>query len=142
MAFALLIIGAFLLVSSVKGTQGDLAKLLKGDFTQPPSFIYWMASIFIIGAIGYVPKLKGLSTMFLALVVLVLFLKKGDPTGIGGGFFSQFSSALGTTTQAAQGTTPASAPVAASPLAIPSLGPGVDLGNLPIGTPPFLGTIQ
>lgn len=46
----------------------------------------------LIGAIGYIPKLKPISTAFLALVIVVLFLKKGT------GFFAQLTTGLGSTT--------------------------------------------
>ncbi len=100
MPFALLIIGVVLLVAGVRGSQDKLFDLLRGDFTGEANFIYWMTAILVIGAAGYIPRLKPISTGFLALVIVVLFLKKGDPTGAGGGFFTQFTSAIGTTTGA------------------------------------------
>lgn len=93
MPFALLIIGVVLLVSGVRGTQDTLFGLLKGDFTGDTNFFYWFISIIIIGVIGYIPKLKPVSTAFLVLIIMVLFLTKGQ-TGSGGGFFQQFTSAL------------------------------------------------
>jgi hypothetical protein len=90
MPFALLIVGVFLLVAGVRGTQNTLFALVKGDFTGTDNFIYWLLAILIIGAIGYIPKLKPISTGFLVLVIVVLFLSKG-------GFFAQFTSAIGTT---------------------------------------------
>lgn len=97
MPFALLIIGVVLLIAGVRNTQDTLFTLVRGDFSGSGNFIFWLAAILIIGAVGYIPKLKPISTAFLALVVVVLFLKKGNASGIGGGFFSQFTSALGTT---------------------------------------------
>ena len=115
MPFALAIIGIVLLVAGVRNKQDDLFSLLKGDFTGPNNFIFWMLSILAIGALGYIPKLKPLSTAFLALVIVVLFLRKGT------GFFAQ-------ATQVLQGTTTAHA---ASQNPIPSVS---GLGNLaPLG---------
>lgn len=120
MPFALLLIGFVLLISGVKNTQDTLFSTVKGDFTGQDNFIYWFVAIIIIGAVGYIPKLKPISTMFLALVIVVLFLKKGNASGIGGGFFQQFSSALGSTatTQTQQPTmaiqTPAGQALAAN----------------------------
>lgn len=105
MPFALLIIGIWLLVSGVRNTQDMLFALLKGDFTGQDNFIFWLIAILIIGAIGYVPKLKPISTGFLVLIILVLFLKKGSSTGLGGGFFSQFISGISTTDQSSTSTT-------------------------------------
>lgn len=103
MPFALLLVGLVLLISGVKNTQDTLFATVKGDFTGPDNFIYWFVAIIIIGAIGYVPKLKPISTAFLALVIVVLFLKKGNASGLGGGFFAQATSALGSTNTAGNG---------------------------------------
>jgi hypothetical protein len=97
MPFALLLVGLMLLIAGVKNTQDTLFSTVKGDLTGRDNFIYWFVAIIIIGALGYIPKLKPISTAFLALVIVVLFLKKGSTTGLGGGFFSQFTSALGST---------------------------------------------
>lgn len=97
MPFVLLIIGMVLLISGVRATQDTLFSLVKGDFTGTDNFIYWLGAILIIGAIGYIPKVKPISTALLVLVIVVLFLKKGDAKGLGGGFFSQLTNALGTT---------------------------------------------
>lgn len=87
MPFALIIIGTVLLVSSVRNTQGDLYTLVKGDFTGDNNYLYWMVSILVIGAVGYIPTLKPLSRMFLGLVILVLFLSHG-------GIFEQLNAQL------------------------------------------------
>lgn len=104
MPFALLIIGVVLVTSGVRNTQDNLFNLVKGDFTGQNNFIFWFASILIIGAIGYVKPLKPISTAFLTLLVLVLFLSKGNPSGVGGGFFQQFTSALGSTSNSTVGS--------------------------------------
>ncbi len=103
MPFALAIIGIFLLVAAVRGTAdgpNGLFALVAGDFTGPSSFVYWMVAILIIGALGYIPKVKPISTAMLGLVVLVLFLSKGDPSKAGGGFFEKFTAGLATTATA------------------------------------------
>lgn len=106
MAFVLLIVGAVLLASSIQNTQSTLFTLAQGDLLNSGNgggFIEWFAAIFLIGAIGYIPKLKSISVAFLTLVIIVLALKAGNPSGTGGGFFAQLSSALqgATTSQAA-----------------------------------------
>jgi hypothetical protein len=80
--------GSILLIAAVKNTQETLYYLLVGDFTGPNNFVYWLLAILIIGAIGYVPKLKPLSDGFLILVILVLFLSKG-------GFWAKFTQQIG-----------------------------------------------
>lgn len=97
MPFALLIAGVLLLVAGVRNTQDTLFSLVKGDFSGPDNFIYWFVAMVIIGGLGYIPKIKPISTGLLALVILVLFLSKGKTSGAGGGFFQQFTTALGTT---------------------------------------------
>jgi hypothetical protein len=98
MPFVLLIVGLTLLVASVRNTQGDLFDLVQKDFTGQNNFIFWLVSILVIGAVGYIPRLKPLSTAFLTLVVIVLFLSKGNPKLKGGGFFAQATAGLGSTT--------------------------------------------
>lgn len=97
MPFFLLIVGLVLLSSAIQGTQDNLVNLMLGDFSGPNNFFYWVVALIIIGAIGYVPKLKPVSDLFLALLILVLVLKRGNPSGIGGGFFNQFTAALTST---------------------------------------------
>lgn len=87
MPYALIIAGLVLLVSGVRGTQGQLFSLLKGDITGPHNFEYWIISILVIGALGYIPDLKTLSRAFLVLVIVVLVLSNG-------GFFQNFNQGI------------------------------------------------
>ena len=97
MPFALIIAGLVLTISGVRGTQDDLLTLLRGDFTGQNNFIYWVIAILIIGSLGYIKSLEPVSRAFLALVLVVLFLKRGNPNGVGGGFFEKFTQQIGTT---------------------------------------------
>ena len=98
MPFALILVGLLLVVAAVRNTVTDnsttgtkgLTTLIKGDFTGQNNFIYWMVSILIIGALGYIDSLKSLSRVFMALIVVALFLKGNQGTS----FFSNFQSAL------------------------------------------------
>jgi len=74
MPFVLLIFGAILFVSGVRGTNGKLWSLVKGDFTGSNSFLVWLAAIAVVGGAGYIPKLKSLSVAFMSLLLIVLFL--------------------------------------------------------------------
>lgn len=107
MPFALLIIGVVLLIAGVRGTQDTLFTLVKGDFAGSNNFIYWFVAILIIGAIGYIKPLKPISNALLILVVLVLFLTKGQSGD--GNFFSQFTKGIASTNTASS-----SLPTAAS----------------------------
>ena len=97
MSFALLLIGIVLLVAAVRGTQDQLVFLLKADFTGPANFGYWVVVLLVLGAIGYIERLKPLSDGLLVLLILVLFLTRGRPGAAGGGFFEKFAAALKTT---------------------------------------------
>ncbi len=74
MPFALLIIGLLLVVSGARGTAGDLAKLLKSDFSGSNNFFYWVGAILLIGALGYYSPAERVSRMFLALIIIVMIL--------------------------------------------------------------------
>lgn len=87
MPFALIISGLVLLISGVKGTQNNLYTLVKGDFSGPNNYFFWMLSILVIGGLGYVKSLQSLSKAFIVLVVVGLFLTNK-------GFFAQFQSAI------------------------------------------------
>lgn len=78
MPFAIAIVGAVLLLVAVRNTHGQLATLLKDDFTGSQGavgFIVWIGAILAIGALGYVPQLKTASRMLLTLVFLGLLIK-------------------------------------------------------------------
>jgi hypothetical protein len=109
MPFALIIVGVVLLITSVRNTYGvtqangqpGLGGLLQKDFTGTGNFIFWLVALLIIGAVGYIPKLKPISTALLVLVILVLFLTRGNPqSGTGGGFFQQFVQQISSTQSA------------------------------------------
>lgn len=74
MPFALLIIGLLLVVAGARGTAGDLATLLKSDFSGSNNFFYWFGSILLIGALGYYSPAEKVSRMFLALILIVMIL--------------------------------------------------------------------
>lgn len=97
MPFFFIIIGIGLMVIGYRGTQDDFFTLAKGDFSGPGNFFIFALGIFVVGLIGYVPKLKGLSDAFLGLLVIVLLIsaKKNDND-----FFQNFWAAIqGTASQ-------------------------------------------
>jgi hypothetical protein len=97
MPFVLLIVGLTMLFASINNTQKKLFSLVQGDFTGQGSFIYWLAAIAVIGGVGYVPQMRGLSHAFLALilVVLVLNVSKNNPQE----FFGKITNALANSSQ-------------------------------------------
>ncbi len=74
MPYALILVGAILLVAGIRNTYGDLWTLVQGDFTAQGGFLVWVAAIAVVGGIGYIPKLKPLSVAFMTLLLLVLVL--------------------------------------------------------------------
>lgn len=106
MPFLFLIVGVVMVVSAVRNTNQQLVQLLKGDFTGKGNFLYWLLSILVIGAVGYIPDLKPVSRAFLVLVIIVLFLNNR-------GVFSQFTAAINKT-QSASATTNATPTTAQS----------------------------
>jgi hypothetical protein len=130
MPFVLIVMGAIFVVAAARGTHDALFYLIEKDFTGDNNFIYWFLSILVIGAVGYIPKLKPFSDGFLILVILVLFLKKDS------GFFDMFQSQLGTTNNAAPDTNPAGTPSAvqdtSNPISgsDPAIGSSVTIGGI------------
>lgn len=82
MPFALLLIGLVLVITSAQDTYVALGRQVRKDFTGNGSFLWWMIAIVMVGAIGYIEKLRGFATAFMALILIVLVLKnKGAFTG-------------------------------------------------------------
>lgn len=75
MPLAAIIIGAVLLDLAFRGTEHEFAKQLGQDFGQGSEFLAWAASIAILGALGYVPALRQVSKLALALVILVMVIR-------------------------------------------------------------------
>lgn len=87
MPFVLVFIGLIALIAALRGRERQLGGLLLRDFSGPGNFIYWIIAIVIIGFIGYIPKMKGVSDAFLALVLLVMFISNK-------GVFARFNQAI------------------------------------------------
>lgn len=77
MALALFFIGLILVITGVKGTQGQLATLLASEFTGAGNFWAFIFGIFFLGALGYYPPLRNTSRMLIGLTLLVLILSNG-----------------------------------------------------------------
>jgi len=84
MPLVLIFLGVLLIVAAYRGTQDDLFELLKGDFVGSQNFFYWIVSIFVVGAVGYIPRMKPISDAFLVLILLMLFIRNDS-------FFSRFN---------------------------------------------------
>lgn len=88
MPFALIAIGLVLVIAAYNNTQTVLAAQLKKDFSGKTGFVYWIAAIMIIGALGYVRPLQTVSRAMLALILVVIFLSSD-------GFFTKFNATIG-----------------------------------------------
>lgn len=97
MPYALILIGAVLLVAGIRGTYADLWQLFRGDFTGTNSYLTWVAALAVIGGIGYIPKLKPLSIALMTLLLIVIvisrngvfaklqqYITSGIPNSVGG----------------------------------------------------------
>lgn len=86
MRIAAIVVGAILVLVAVRGTEIDSAKgasdgrglwpLLKNDFEpgQKGNFLAWLVAILVVGAIGYIPQLESISSLFIALLIAVLVM--------------------------------------------------------------------
>lgn len=87
MPFALTLIGLLLVITGFQNTHKELGSQIASDFTGNNNFIYWIAALGVVGALGYVKALEPFSRAFLVLILLSIFLSNK-------GFFSQFNNAL------------------------------------------------
>ena len=71
MPFAILLIGAILVVTAFNNSFGTLASELESDI---PPYFKWAAAIAAILGLGYIPGLRTPSRYLLGLVLLVILL--------------------------------------------------------------------
>lgn len=88
MAFALIGIGLLLFMAAYHNNVAALGSQLSQDVAGSGGFLIWVAALFIVGAVGYIPALKGVSRWFLVLILAVVILSNR-------GFFQNFTAALG-----------------------------------------------
>jgi hypothetical protein len=86
--------GLILLITGVKGNAGALWEQLGKDFTGPNNFIFWLVSLLVLGALGYIKGLENLSRLFIVLLLAVIFLKSDT------GFFAQLQTFINSSTTA------------------------------------------
>ena len=90
-----------LIIAGARDTHQQLAAQLSNDFTGQNSFLYWIAGLGAVGAVGYAPRLETFSRVFMGLILVVLVLSNG-------GFFNKFLEAI----QSPAGYTPSDYSVA------------------------------
>lgn len=89
MPFALVFIGLVLVVTGARGTMRELGAELRADFVGPGNFTWWIVSIGLVGALGYVPELRGFSRWFMSLIIISMIIANR-------GFFGKLIEALNT----------------------------------------------
>lgn len=95
MAFALVGIGLLLFVVAYHNNVAAFGSQLSADLGGSSGFMIWVVALFIIGAIGYIPAMKGVSRVFLVLILVVVFLSNK-------GVFAQLTEALGVASSSAK----------------------------------------
>lgn len=87
MPVALLLIGALLVATGLRGTYPQLGALLAADFSGSGSFWYFVFGVIIIGSIGNIPDFREISRLLIALIVVVYMLSNR-------GFWAQLQATL------------------------------------------------
>jgi hypothetical protein len=87
MPFALVLIGIILVVTGAKDTHVQLGQQLQKDFTGDGNFVFWVAAVGSVGALGYIEPLRPLSRAFMVLIIVAVLI--ANPK-----FFTELSSAL------------------------------------------------
>jgi hypothetical protein len=87
MSFALVIFGLLMIVTGARDTYKQFGSQITQDFVTQGGFLYWVAAIGAVGALGYVPSLRAFSRVFMGLIIVAMVLKNG-------GFFNKLQEAL------------------------------------------------
>lgn len=74
MPFALTFTGLLLIITGFQNTYKEFGAQVQDDFSGPNNFLYWLVSLLIIGMLGYVKSLEGLSRAFMGLIIVALIL--------------------------------------------------------------------
>ena len=104
MPFILILAGLLLFITAYQNTVAEFGAQIKSDLVGDTGFIVWVVALFIIGAIGYIPALRGVSRVFMALVLIVIVLSNN-------GVFTTLSNVI--TGGGGETTTPEQTPDAA-----------------------------
>lgn len=86
MPIVAILLGAIMIDLAFRGTEHEFEQQLRSDFGGG-EFVAWVAAIVVIGGLGYVPALRRISTVGMALLIVVLTLKNG-------GLFTQLASVV------------------------------------------------
>lgn len=87
MAFVLVVAGLLMIVTGARGTYAAFGAQVASEFQGQNNFLYWIAGIGGVGAVGYIPPLQTFSRLFMALIIIGMVLANR-------GIFAQLTSAL------------------------------------------------
>jgi len=99
MPFALVVIGLLMIVTGARDTHKAFAQEVASDIVNAGTcaplrrefegcgFLWWIAAIIAVGAMGYSETLRPVSRAFLALIIVVMFVSNQ-------GFFANLQQAL------------------------------------------------
>ena len=76
-----------MIVVGARGTHRAFGSALANDFTGEKSFLYWIAAIGSVGALGYIDTFRTFSHVFMSLIIVAMFL--GNE-----GFFAKLQDAI------------------------------------------------
>jgi hypothetical protein len=150
MPFAVLLIGAILVIVAFNNSAPALVSQLEGDI---PGYFKWAAAIAAILGIGYIPGLRTPTRYLLALVLLVILLKNytkiyagfqsfltgsGTPSGTGAGTPNPTASYTSTYAPGAAAPGPTVSPATTAATSFSTLGGllrgGINFGSSLFGT--------
>lgn len=132
MPFAVILIGAILVIAAFNNTHGQLASELTTDL---PGYFKWGVALAAILGLGFIPGLKTPSRWLLALVLLVIFLHNYSAILAG---FSSFAGSGGTASGSASPTPSAALTASAGQSTDPATAPEIagDAGSGASGSTP------
>jgi hypothetical protein len=74
MPFVLVVVGILMIVTGVQGTYAQFGTQVSKDFYGTGNFFYWLVAIGVVGAVGYYDPLRGISRLFMALVIISMVI--------------------------------------------------------------------
>lgn len=87
MPFALLFVGMILIITGFQNTYKQFGTMVAGDFSGNQSFLYWLASIGVVGSVGYIKGAESFSRAFMALILIAMIVNNK-------GLFANLQSAI------------------------------------------------
>lgn len=76
MPFALTLVGLLLVITGFQDTYKQFGTLVRGDFSGSGggNFLFWGASVAVVGGLGYIKSLESFSRVFMGLILFILII--------------------------------------------------------------------